>query len=414
MAAAEDVLVSVFMELARIAVIIIYFKSFCVLLSRKKLVIYCTLSYVLTLAGYLIFHNVYINISFTLIGIFIIAMGFSGSKKKKLLLVIMCYAILFAADMLASFMFDEKPESTGYELISSVMSVMISYVVVILIRGLYGKKGNNGLTGQWYYLLLVALLSIGILHVIYQSRSLPREPVMIVSTMVLILNVILYYFYNSMMDAFTYNQENILLKKQMDIYDAQIRADIDNNRIIKSIRHDMKHHIRELDALIDNGEYEKIKEYLSSMMEDIHSAQRVINTGNNYFDAILNYYADKAVQRDIEFKTDIIVPEDFNMRTYDLNIIMGNLLDNALENTIKANKSNVNLSIRYANGLLDIIVSNTYQGKIQKESNHFISSKNEEHGFGIENVKRMVEKYNGEINIDYDGNMFTARVVIYI
>lgn len=176
----------------------------------------------------------------------------------------------------------------------------------------------------------------------------------------------------------------------------------------------MKHHIRELDALIDNGEYEKIKEYLSSMMEDIHSAQRVINTGNNYFDAILNYYADKAVQRDIEFKTDIIVPEDFNMRTYDLNIIMGNLLDNALENTIKADKSNVNLSIRYANGLLDIIVSNTYQGKIQKESNHFISSKNEEHGFGIENVKRMVEKYNGEINIDYDGNMFTARVVIYI
>ena len=102
------------------------------------------------------------------------------------------------------------------------------------------------------------------------------------------------------------------------------------------------------------------------------------------------------------------------MRTYDLNIIMGNLLDNALENTIKADKSNVNLSIRYANGLLDIIVSNTYQGKIQKESNHFISSKNEEHGFGIENVKRMVEKYNGEINIDYDGNMFTARVVIYI
>ena len=86
-------------------------------------------------------------------------MGFSGSTKKKLLLVIMCYAILFAADMLASFMFDEKPESTGYELISSVMSVMISYVVVILIRGLYGKKGNNGLTGQWYYLLLVALLS---------------------------------------------------------------------------------------------------------------------------------------------------------------------------------------------------------------------------------------------------------------
>lgn len=169
-----------------------------------------------------------------------------------------------------------------------------------------------------------------------------------------------------------------------------------------------------MDALIDNGEYAEIKEYLSSMMEDIHSAQRVINTGNNYFDAILNYYADKAVQRDIEFKTDIIVPEDFNMRTYDLNIIMGNLLDNALENTIKANKSNVNLSIRYANGLLDIIVSNTYQGKIQKESNHFISSKNEEHGFGIENVKRMVEKYNGEINIDYDGNIFTVRVVIYI
>ena len=102
------------------------------------------------------------------------------------------------------------------------------------------------------------------------------------------------------------------------------------------------------------------------------------------------------------------------IKTYDLNIIMGNLLDNAFENTMMAKNKQVLLKMKYFNSILYISSINTYTGAIKKSGEKFISLKDSSHGYGVDNIKRIVNKYNGNIEIDYKNNIFNISIMLYI
>ena len=147
---------------------------------------------------------------------------------------------------------------------------------------------------------------------------------------------------------------------------------------------------------------------------DINEAQSYIDTGNAALDGIVNYYMSVAATENIIFDTNISVPQNMQIKTYDLNIIMGNLLDNAFENTMMAKNKQVLLKMKYFNSILYISSINTYTGAIKKSGEKFISLKDSSHGYGVDNIKRIVNKYNGNIEIDYKNNVFNISIVLYI
>ena len=147
---------------------------------------------------------------------------------------------------------------------------------------------------------------------------------------------------------------------------------------------------------------------------DINEAQSYIDTGNAALDGIVNYYMSVAATENIIFDTNISVPQNMQIKTYDLNIIMGNLLDNAFENTMMAKNQQVLLKMKYFNSILYISSINTYTGAIKKSGEKFISLKDSSHGYGVDNIKRIVNKYNGNIEIDYKNNVFNISIVLYI
>jgi hypothetical protein len=185
-----------------------------------------------------------VNLIVTISGVLFISIGFVGKIRKKLLLGIMIYGIMLVIDLLASFLLYEAPDSNNYEIVSSFISVMVFYAVVIGIKNIFKVKGKTDLSGQWYLLLLSALLGIAALYIVYKEMLVSRIAVIAICVIVLFFNILMYIFYMSMLDRFLYERENLELKQQMNIYEQQIRSDIDNNRKIRTIRHDMKHHIR--------------------------------------------------------------------------------------------------------------------------------------------------------------------------
>lgn len=92
------------------------------------------------------------------------------------------------------------------------------------------------MSGQWYLLLYSALLSIAVLYVVYKDMVVSRIAVLTISIIILSFNLMLYIFYMSMLDRFLYERENLELKQQMNIYERQIRSDIENNRKIRTIK----------------------------------------------------------------------------------------------------------------------------------------------------------------------------------
>mgnify|MGYP003375488979 FL=1 len=339
-------------------------------------------------------------------------MGFDGKFRKKILLSVMVYGIMFVIDMLASFLLYEAPDSNNYEIISSFISVLFFYIIVIGLKNIFKEKGKVDLSGQWYLLLFSAILSIATLYVVYKNMVVSRIAVITISVIVLIFNIMLYIFYMSMLDRFLYERENLELKQQMNIYEQQIRSDIDNNRQIQMIRHDMKHHIREINDLLIKKDIKKAKEYLHQINNEIIEAQNIYNTGHEAFDGILNFYAEKFMRKSLQLDVSIVIPESFDMNMYDVNVILGNLLDNALENA-KSN-SKVNLDIKYNVGMLQISMSNLYDGNVKRLDGHIVSKKGDNHGYGLENIKRIVSKYEGSLIIDGRNERFETDIILYI
>lgn len=410
----EYTIADIFMELIRVLIISEYFTIFNNVKNNKVRNCICIISYIMTLVCYIFFNNMAVNLVISLMAIFLIGCTYSGSLKKTILLSVMCYAIQCASDVIAVFLFTKLSDNGNYELVSMYLSVLLFYIIVIVLKNVYKKQVQEEFSGQWSYLLISAICSICILYMIANDTGMARITIVVTGMVVLAVNIMLYRFYVSMSDRFIYEQDNILLRKQMDIYEQQISANVENAEKIRAIRHDMKHHIREIKELSEKGMTKEINEYIDMLAGDINEAQSYIDTGNAALDGIVNYYMSVAATENIIFDTNISVPQNMQIKTYDLNIIMGNLLDNAFENTMMAKNKQVLLKMKYFNSILYISSINTYTGAIKKSGEKFISLKDSSHGYGVDNIKRIVNKYNGNIEIDYKNNIFNISIVLYI
>lgn len=210
------------------------------------------------------------------------------------------------------------------------------------------------------------------------------------------------------------DKENRHLKKQISLYEQQLKTNIENDRKIRLIKHDMKHHIREINMLASNGRADDIISYTRELSDDIKDAEKAYDTGNIYVDGILNYYNSLFLSHGIQAQISVVIPDKLEISPYDLNIMLGNLLDNAYENVIKANETKVLIDIKFDENVLYLSVANTYNSKIKKENGKMVSLKSKNHGYGLENIKRIAKKYNGDMKIEYNEKMFMVGLVLYL
>lgn len=94
-------------------------------------------------------------------------------------------------------------------------------------------------------------------------------------------------------------------------------------------------------------------------------------------------------------------------------ILMGNLLENALEACLKQEKdAYISLHIKNINNSIVITLDNSYQETIRKRGKYFISSKGDHIGIGMSSIAKVAEKYNGTVKFEYDDNVFCASVLL--
>lgn len=414
----QDILISVVMELVRVILIIEYFQIFFEKVHLYKKVIAGAVSYIITTGCYLGFHNSLINIISTIIGMFIIAAVHEGTLKKKILHTVMCFGVSCAMDMLAGFALMEAPSSSNYVLFSSFLSVVMFYAFVVILRNIYRKRNREEFSGQWAFLLLIVLMSVCVAYVLLNDNEISRVTALTVIIVMIAVNLILYYFYTSMLDRYIFMQDNVLLREQIAIYESELRANVEQDRQVQALRHDMKHHIREIYSLADKNTDTDIIRYLDEMSDSMDNIEKVASTGNSVFDGILNYYAQKINQEmnNVNFSVILKIPTDLEISSFDMNVILGNLLDNAMENVSGevGQELQIEAVLEYIEGLLRIEVVNTFAGNVNKDGERFISHKGQGHGFGLSNVKKITEKYSGYMMTEHESNRFKVVVLLYL
>ena len=111
-----------------------------------------------------------------------------------------------------------------------------------------------------------------------------------------------------------------------------------------------------------------------------------------------------------------MIPADIKVNTEDICICLGNLLDNAIEACKKLKEERkIALKIRVDRKNLIIIISNPYEEARILEENNYLTTKREKerHGFGLNIVKKIADRYDGEVLIEDTGQEFTVTVFFY-
>ena len=130
------------------------------------------------------------------------------------------------------------------------------------------------------------------------------------------------------------NIENDILNNQKEFYAEQMTVVEEADRRTRSIRHDMKNHINVMESLLKNGRTKELQEYIETMRTDVYELSNKINTGNFEIDAVINNKISIMGKLGIRLEDNIVIPENMEFEPYDMVIIIGNLLDNAVDNSI--------------------------------------------------------------------------------
>ena len=143
-------------------------------------------------------------------------------------------------------------------------------------------------------LLVVPICSIILLWIVTHNYFEIDSICAIIAGSMLIINFVVFYLYNLIINSFVEKYENEILKQQIKSDSNRLKIVLQTEDRIKMLRHDMKHHMNELKILANHNQVEKIQEYIDQMDEFLQNPNDVISSGNIEIDNLLNFMLDKA------------------------------------------------------------------------------------------------------------------------
>ena len=202
---------------------------------------------------------------------------------------------------------------------------------------------------------------------------------------------------------------------QQKIQNQYLEQQLAMTESLRKFRHDYKNQLFCMDALLEEGKYSQLHEYLSSLHQYVFKGNHIRRyVEDESLNILLNQKASMAEKLNIRFETDISFPQQGIVHIYDLNSLIGNLCDNAIEASATLPDASVYISIHKIKSYLAIRVSNTCAFDVMKVNPDFKSSKGnqEMHGLGLKIIKNIVQKYDGQYHVHSTDHRFTTDIMI--
>lgn len=176
-------------------------------------------------------------------------------------------------------------------------------------------------------------------------------------------------------------------------------------------RHDYRHHIQALKVHASKGEMDEVQKYLDMLDDDLTNVEAVVRTGNRITDAILNSKLSLAREKQITVKAETNIPVQLSIPELDLCIVIGNLLDNAMEACMELppDRRLIRIYMEMKGNYLYLALTNTAAGA-KKE--HFGTTKGKGHGLGLGRVDEVVKKHGGYLTRASEDEAFSTEVLL--
>lgn len=209
----------------------------------------------------------------------------------------------------------------------------------------------------------------------------------------------------------------LLVDKQLGMQKAQYAKLVQYIHSTDKLRHDWRQHIHTLSALAEAEQFEEMKQYLLAYNTG-HAIEDISPICQNIaVDALLRHYKSTTKEKGVAFTIQADVPAHLPVPNVDLCLVLGNVLENALEACLamdahKKAERFMRLKIRPMHNQLLISLENSYSGELKMHKNAYLSTKHQGAGLGIGSARHVAERYGGFLDIKTENHVFHVRVSV--
>lgn len=383
-------------------------------------------------SGYFLYHlwimkmfpPVWIKTLGNLSVIFIVLLfGYHGSVRMKIVVDFLGLFLISAVEVItATMIMVINPKSDLSNPIYGVIANIIFWILVHFVFGLV--KAADGIITRKKYLAVFGgmVLGNGVLGIVIWKIGIQTEDNIVqglalgMTMALLFIDIIGFRMYNMLLEKLYIQGENEKYVVQLQMNEQQMTERQIVMENIKRMRHDMKQQLIYVQELVREDPTDA-EVYLGELLENMQSnVKGVIQSGNAVLDALLNHKYFLASKYHIEMEVQMCVPTELPQSPADLCIIIGNLLDNAIEAVrMTSEKKKVEVLIKYEHRKLYINIVNPYSNPVVKgKSGKYITQKKdkENHGIGLDSVRNCVEKNQGILLIDSSDNLFKVTIIM--
>lgn len=290
-----------------------------------------------------------------------------------------------------------------------VISLLLCYII---------QKGKVELHDEKLMCIfsVIGLVSMRYFFIILTMNDRAENVLGMVSLAAVIIIFVLSFFSSSYYrknneNADFLEQKNLLLEKGIENFYRLYREN-------KYLSHDLKNHVNLLCHLMKQEEYGKAVEYLEKLREPVTEMEEVMVSGNRIIDLVLSDKMSLAKEKNIKMMLEIDQVGMLPLLEQDICVILSNLLDNAVEacEHVDDMEKWIRMKINRDGNILLFCIENSFQGEIVQKNGKIMTNKKEvkRHGLGIASVKYVVDKYQGSIEQEIKGCIFSCSVILFL
>lgn len=375
-----------------------------------------------------IFNTNFFNILCMMIACFAVSFLYKGLFPIRIIISVLSYLlmgiielfVLYGITLIYGVSVSDVINSDSLKLLGIIVSKFLSFFSISIVHTKF--KRNSAKFGMLYWVILIMMyvfITATVFLLFKLSYNIEKNYLFNISIFcsfgLFFVTVLAMYFYEYLakQTEIIKNQEHyeMYLKTQLKHLDDILIA----QKQIKKFKHDFNNYTIGLKAYIKEGDYRQAVAYVNELENKFNRGKGAIETGNTALDAILSTKIAIAESKGIIVDTKIQIPEDLSINPIDICIIFGNALDNSIEACERAKATDKRIKITIVCKDKAILCKIVNTAPKNEPITLGTSKKNKQnHGFGLENIKTALAKYNANPTIERTETEFTLKFVIFI
>lgn len=306
-------------------------------------------------------------------------------------------------------------------LILFLMTVVFLPAMSLILKCFYRPVEDSFTQKEGIYLsalsiVLFAVVSSGLSYINYNNLYNPMSLFLYIALLVAIFFIYAIYFKMLRIshEKLTTQRNYDEAQRQLVLQEEQYRRLTENMEITRRMRHDLRHHMVTVQGFLKNGETAQAERYLSQTLKIAEEHEIVKLCNNAVVNLIVTHSKTLAKERGIQFSARIIIPDNLPILDVDLSVVIGNLLENAVDaaEQVIEEVPFIHFNMICSGKMLAITVDNSFGGIVRINGGKYLSTKENHTGYGLESVEAIAERYSGGVEFTHEGKVFHSSVMM--